>query len=204
MSTILVAGVPRSGKSTLARMIARELGMSYFPVDALVSSLGTLHPELGLTHLTSNPSEVSRILSPMLVELHSHLSYERAATVLDAYQCFPLDLHSAARANGIPITSEAAEGAGDALRVIYVGYPRALPDEKVARIRRHARTGDWNEELDDASLTRIVERYITESRAIAEQCAALSWEFVDTGDDFEGAVRATVERQRRLRRRAVD
>jgi predicted kinase len=62
----LVAGAPRSGKSTIARMIARELRMSYFPVDALVSSLGTLHPELGITHLTSNPSAVGRVLSPML------------------------------------------------------------------------------------------------------------------------------------------
>lgn len=154
MGAILIAGVPRSGKSTIARLIAHELGMSYFPVDALVSSLGTLYPELGITHLT----------------------YERTATVLDAYQCFRRDLHSAARTKGTPIASgtragaETGKEARDVLRVIYVGYPHALPEEKVARIRRYARGGDWTEELDDVSLTAIVERYVPESRAV---CRAL-------------------------------
>jgi cytidylate kinase len=33
MGTFLVARVPRSGKSTIAGMIARELSLSYFPVE---------------------------------------------------------------------------------------------------------------------------------------------------------------------------
>lgn len=189
MSTLLIAGVPRSGKSTIARRIAGGLEISYFPVDALVSSLGKLHPELGITHLTSAPDEVSTLLSPLLVELHEHLSYERAATVLDVYQCFPEDLRRAAQARGLAVAS-----GGGGFNVVYVGYPSIRPGEKVAHIRCHALPGDWSEHLDDATLTGIVDRYIAESKEIAEQCAALCWEFVDTSTNFDGVVEAAVQR----------
>jgi hypothetical protein len=56
-----------------------------------------------------------------------------------------------------------------------------------------------NVSLITSSRPAIVERYIAESTTIAVQCAKLSWEFIDTGDDFADAVSAAVERHRRLR-----
>lgn len=198
MATLLVAGVPRSGKSTIARAISRGPGFSYFPVDALVSSLGKLHPEVGITHLTDNPQTVSRALSPLVVELHTHLNYERLDVVLDAYQCFPTDVDAAIRSAGRHVVAhptdwqKAQRDTADTIGVVFVGYPSATVREKVAQIRRHAQPGDWSEDVDDASLGAIVERFVAESRLMATQCDALGWHFVDTYHDFDLAVSGAV------------
>ncbi|MFW5785760.1 MAG: hypothetical protein ACOCYC_00830 [bacterium] len=190
MASILIAGVPRSGKSTIARKVAEATGATYFPVDALVSTLGSLYPELGITHFTDDPGGVSTHLAPVLVELQGHLHYERMAVVLDAYQCFPNDLVAALKHRHLP-----PPNAGDApFGVAYVGYPHADVKSKSEEIRTHARADDWSQSLDDAALEKLVERYIRESREISAQCVELGWSFTDTSADFDTRVSAAVER----------
>jgi len=51
---ILVAGVSRSGKTSLAKKLCGHLEMSYFPLDSIISSLEKLYPENGIQHLDDN------------------------------------------------------------------------------------------------------------------------------------------------------
>ncbi len=192
MESILIAGVPRSGKSTIAQRVAEAGGATYFPVDALVSTLGSLYPELGITHYTEEPRGVSTHLAPVVVELQQHLQYEGMTVVLDAYQCFPRDLAAALKHRRLALPT--GEGAGEApFGVVYVGYPEADVKGKTRDIRAHARVEDWAQALDDAALENLVERYIRESGEIKSQCADLGWHFIDTSRSFEAVVSKAVE-----------
>ena len=192
MESILIAGVPRSGKSTIARRVAEAGGAAYFPVDALVSTLGSLYPELGITHYTEEPRGVSTHLAPVVVELEQHLQYEGMTVVLDAYQCFPRDLVAALSHRHLALPT--GEGAGEApFAVVYVGYPEADVRAKTEDIRAHGRAEDWAQALDDDALAQLVERYVRESGEIRTQCAELGWHFIDTSNDFEAVVSKAVE-----------
>lgn len=188
MSVVVIAGVPRSGKSTIARKLRRALApekeASVLPIDALVSTLGATAAELGITHLTEDVGAVSERLAPMIVELARHLEYEGGGWILDAYHCFPRDLYSAL---------EAAGRRAPGMTVSYVGYPTADVRRKRSEIRTHARPGDWTEELADADLERLVERFVSESRELERQCRETRWTFVDTSDDFEARIADVVQ-----------
>jgi chloramphenicol 3-O-phosphotransferase len=191
VSVFVIAGVPRSGKSTIARTLRRALATereaSVLPVDALVSTLGATAPDLGITHLTEDIGAVSGRLAPMIVELARHLEYEGGSWILDVYQCTPRDLRSAIAAAG---------PRAPAMTVWYVGYPSTDAAEKRRDIRTHAQQGDWTEELSDGDLERLVERFISESRELERQCREVDWEFTDTGHDFDARVADAVARLR--------
>jgi len=88
---IIIAGVPKSGKSTVSKQLQKRLNMSYLPCDSLISTLGKLHPQLGITHF-EKASVVSKKVAPFLAELIKHIEYEKEAIILDVYQLFPHDL----------------------------------------------------------------------------------------------------------------
>lgn len=174
MRSLIVTGVPRAGKSTLARRVAEARGMDYFPLDAMVSVLGSEHPDLGITHRTDDMPAVSRRLAPLVAALTRHLEYEDCPTVLDVYQCLPGDLATALQERLIPVPE-----------VVCVGYPAADPRRKLGEIRRHARPGDWTEELSDAVLEGLVQRFIRESRRMAREAEELGWQYIDLSSNFQ-------------------
>ena len=50
MKPIIICGVPRAGKSTLANALNKELGFSRIPTDPLVTAFERVYPELGIKH----------------------------------------------------------------------------------------------------------------------------------------------------------
>jgi tRNA uridine 5-carbamoylmethylation protein Kti12 len=88
---IIIAGVPRSGKSILSKYLHQQLKYNYLPFDILVSTFGKLFPETGITHF-EKAHIVSKKVAPLLFELIKHLDYEDEMMIIDLYQLFPKDL----------------------------------------------------------------------------------------------------------------
>jgi hypothetical protein len=171
-TAIVIVGVPRPGKSMIARRVSQELGLTYLPADAIVSTLGRLHPDLGITHWTEDIAAVSPRLSPVVVELIRHMRFEGVGLVLDAYQCFPADLAHAVKS----APTEAAPSL-----VVGVGYADLHVPDKVTAIRRHAAPGDWTENLSHAELARLVRRFVAESERFRSETRVLGSPFFNTG-----------------------
>ncbi len=67
MNHIIIAGVPRSGKSTIAKRAANLLNINYFPFDSLVSTImGNLYPEQGITHYEDSQLVSKRVMPVIL------------------------------------------------------------------------------------------------------------------------------------------
>lgn len=166
---ILIAGVSRSGKTTLAHKLCRRFGMSYFPLDPIVSTLENLYPDMGIQHLDDN-LEFSKQLAVFIAEFKRHLEYEDLDMVVDTYQLFPDDYVEVLLERAFPI--------------VYLGYPHILAEDKLLDIRKYQRKKDWTQDVDDHQMIPILIQYIAESKVMQSQCLDHRLPFFDTGTDF--------------------
>lgn len=169
---LLIAGVSRSGKTTIAKHICRKYGLNYVPCDSIISTLEELYPETGIRHLDNN-IEFSPKLAKFITSLIRHMHYEDIDAVMDTYQLFPREYHNLIAPSHIPI--------------IYLGYPKLTAKEKLQDIRNHQRGKDWTQSIDDTEMVKILQQFISESNIMYEQCREYHIPFFDTGTSFEEA-----------------
>lgn len=167
---IIIAGVPRSGKSTLAKRLCAAQMASYFPMDSVVSTFGRLFPETGITHYDASHERACRAFKPFFCEFLKHLDYEDFEFVADVYHLLP--------------DGAVSEGLTERYAVLFLGYPSADCAEKCSRIRADARENDWTTSLNDPKLEEVVHRFIEESLGLKAACERLGIRFVDTGNRF--------------------
>ena len=105
---IILAGIPRSGKSTVGKKISGKHKYSYLPFDSFVSTFNKIYPELGITHY-DDYKVVSKKIAPFLKELINHLNYEELSMVIDIYQLTPDDV----KKNELDKVS----------KIVFFGYP---------------------------------------------------------------------------------
>ena len=177
MKNIIIAGVPRSGKSTLARRLSSGLGFSICPADAIVSTFGKIFPEHGISHFESNHGKACDAFHDFLIEYLHHLDYEDIPFVVDVYHAMP---HSLADLR-------------ETYAVVFMGYPSAALQEKCSHVRQYARPKDWTEGLSDDQLSVAVQRFVDESKMIQKACSEMGIPFVDTGAGFDQAIQSAFE-----------
>jgi len=170
MKNVIIAGVSRAGKSTLAKKIAKDYQMSYIPFDSIVSTLEELYPQTGISHQDEN-IEMSKSIAVFLKGFMKHLEYEDINYVLDLYQVFPSDIKDLFKA--------------DTHILIYLGYPYLCAEDKLIHVRKHAREKDWTNRVEDAEMIRILDLFIKESKLMENQCKKEHVDFFDTGELFE-------------------
>lgn len=170
MKNIIIAGVSRAGKSTLAKKIAKKYDMTYIPFDSIVSTLETLYPDIGIAHADEN-IEMSKKISVFLKEYISHLEYEDINYVLDLYQVYPSDLMKICD--------------GDTHEMIYLGYSSLSASEKLVDIRKYSREKDWTRRTLDEEMLKILNLFISESCRMEQQCKDEGILFFNTGENFE-------------------
>lgn len=181
MRHVLIGGVPRSGKTTLALALHAENGYSRVPVDSILAAMATGAP--GWTSPQPNKltdPRMERFYGRLLAEIAKE---DRLRYVLDS--CYlTVDLLRKAAASG-------------KFEVMVLGYPDLAPEEKVRAIRAYASTGDcWLHArgLDGPSVQRMARYWIVTSRRQAIACERKAVPFIDTGVRFDRAIRAGLER----------
>lgn len=172
MKNVIIAGVPRSGKSLLAHRLRERLHYSHFPLDAIVSTFGKVFPEHGISHYEKDHVKMCNSFKPFLFELLRHLEYEDINFIADTYHIKPADLPD------FPSLKK--------YKIIFLGYPSVSAQDKCVGIRRYARAGDWTNELSDKQLESLVQCYIEESKLLQESCEKTDIRFVDTSRDLTG------------------
>jgi hypothetical protein len=177
MKNIIIAGVPRSGKTILAKCMNEEHGFSIYSADAIVSTFGKIIPEHGISHFENDHGKACEAFHDFLRELLHQLEYEDIPFIFESYHVMPHSL--------VDLT--------DAYSIVFMGYPSVVPAEKCDDIRRHARPKDWTQDLSDDQLCELIQRFIDESKILDTACSKLDIPFIDTGAEFEHAVRSAAE-----------
>lgn len=175
MTSIILSGSSRSGKTTLARRLQKELGYSLISGDALICTFEAIYPQLGITH-DGDHDTICRTWENFIVVYINHLTqYEDIPFILDTFHLMPeqvarLKLH-------------------EKYIVRFLGYPDLTAQEKLDAIRTYKTDHyDWTDERSDPNLLQDVTTFVRRSKDIMTQCALLGLPFINTSQDFENRI----------------
>lgn len=167
MKHLIVAGVPRAGKSTLSRRIAREFGWQHISMDSIIAGFEQCFPETGVdTGIAVNagkPSmEIFRIISgkmaPFLRAMTSEEEYDRenGPMVIDMYQLLPEDY----------VNYLDPKTCG----ILYLVTGDVSPEERFVIQKKFDTPKDYTYSLTDEERMEGCQYLVEQSRLIREQC----------------------------------
>ena len=99
-NNIIIAGVPRAGKSTISNMLSRKFGYQHVSMDSIVAGIESVFPELGIKWWPSshdesenmerffNASEKLALFIKAMLESEEYDEFE-PGMVVDVYQLLP-------------------------------------------------------------------------------------------------------------------
>lgn len=95
---MIIAGVPRAGKSTVSKMIAHKLGYQHISMDSIIAGIEKTFPETKVnTHATVGCEEnlryISSKMAPFIKAMMASGEYDECdyGMVIDMYQILPED-----------------------------------------------------------------------------------------------------------------
>lgn len=182
MKHLIIAGVPRAGKSTLSRQAAKAFGWQHVSMDAIIAGFEQCFPETGVdTGLNVNagkPSlEILRIISgkmaPFLRAMTSPEEYDHqnGPMVIDMYQLLPEDYVKAALSSQCDI--------------LYLLTGDVSPQERFAIQKKYDTPEDYTFGLSDEERMEGCQELVSQSRLIREQCRQYGLRYYETARDRE-------------------
>lgn len=95
---IIIAGVPRAGKSTVSKMIAHKYGYQHISMDSVLAGIEKTFPETGIdtdaaVEPCANVEYISSKMAPFLRAMMDSGEYDECdyGMVIDIYQLLPRD-----------------------------------------------------------------------------------------------------------------
>lgn len=170
MKNIFIAGVAKSGKSTIANRINHNNIYNHIPLDYFASSLKHNFPETKITSSVVIDRNSSKRLSLLLSRVIEIIDNTDELFIIDSAHILPKDI--------IKYLNK------DKWDVYYVGYPSITKEEKIKIIRKFEEDTDWTFKRDDEELLKILEELIILSNEIEKDCNELNIKFIDTSNDF--------------------
>ncbi len=95
---IIIAGVPRAGKSTASQMIAKQMGFQHISMDSIIAGIEKVFPETKIdTAALVDPQEnlefISSKIAPFIKAMMNSGEYDECdyGVVIDIFQLLPKD-----------------------------------------------------------------------------------------------------------------
>ena len=93
---IIIAGVPRSGKSTISQMISKNFGYQHISMDSIIAGIESVFPETGIdsdanTDLQRNIQYISSKMALFIRAMMDSGEYDECdyGMVIDIFQLLP-------------------------------------------------------------------------------------------------------------------
>jgi len=97
-NNIIIAGVPRAGKSTVSNLISKTYGFHHISMDSIIAGFERCFPELGINTYADMPSidilfHISKKIAPFINAMMESGEYDEFGNgaVFDVYQLLPED-----------------------------------------------------------------------------------------------------------------
>ena len=182
MKHLIIAGVPRSGKSTLSRRAGRALGWQHVCMDAIIAGFERCFPETGIdTGLSVNKNKssmdilhiISGRIGPFLRAMTDPEEYDQknGPMVIDMYQLLPEDY--------------VRSGLSATCRVLYLLTGDVTPRERFDIQKEFDTPEDYTYSLSDEDRMEGCEYLVEQSQLIRAQCEAHGLPFYETARNRE-------------------
>lgn len=175
MKNIVIAGVPRAGKSTLSKILAEELeNYHLINLDAVRNGFGDIFPELDINDMggKNNTVEFPRFVSRMIY-WNQKILKNKFSYIIDGCQILP----------------EVAEELFPDSIIIYLGHGNRGPQEILENIRKNDTPDEYSYHRSDERMLDSINRNIEFDKDLQEKCELYKIKYIDTFDDREKKLR---------------
>lgn len=175
---IMIAGVPRAGKSTVSQMIAKQYGYQHISMDSIIAGIEKVFPETGIdTRLEdfehTNTAYISSRIAPFIRTMMNSGEYDECGygMVIDICQLMPEDFVKY-------IDSEICD-------VFYFLTSDVTPEERFAILKQYDRPKDYTYFSSDDENRKECDSIVKLSKVMREQCEEYQLPFYETSRDRE-------------------
>ena len=170
MKHIFIGGVAKSGKSTLAEKLCQNKNYNHIPLDYFASSLKHNFPETKITSNVIINEESSKNLSLLLSRVINIMNDKEEPFIIDSAHILPKHIMEYMDLNKWDI--------------YFIGYPNITKEDKFNILRKYDKETDWTRKRTDEELLNTLDKLVTLSKQIEQECLELNIPFIDTSKDL--------------------
>ena len=165
---IIIAGVPRAGKTTVCSKLAHSLKYQHLAMDAVMIAFEEGLPEAGIFHtdrwdfLKTSEQIIKFVARMARTGNYDKFDYRLA---LDLYHITPKDYFE-------NVDRECCD-------IYFLGYPNISVEEKLNGIRKFDTEYDWTSKRDDEIVSEHIKDYIEISKFFEAECEKYQLPFID-------------------------
>ncbi len=177
-NNIIIAGVPRAGKSTISQILSKRFGFQHISMDSIIAGFEKCFPETGVnTYCGLSSLDTLKLISGKMAPFvramidSKHYDEFEPGMIFDMYQLLPQDYEIYLRdAN---------------CQVFYFLTSDVTPQERVEIQRKYDTPKDYTFNRSDDELLEGAEYIVEQSLIMKEQCEKLSIPFYETARNRE-------------------
>lgn len=184
---IIIAGVPRAGKSTISKRIAKEKGYQHISMDSILAGIEKVFPETkvhtdSLEDVMNNFNFISSKVAPFIRAMMDSGEYDECdyGVVIDVHQLTPCDYLKY-------ITDEKSD-------VYFIITPDITPEERFHILKQHDTPDDYTYFHSDEENRKDCKGIVEISNWLKKQCIECDLPFVDTTYNRENVINEFMNR----------
>jgi hypothetical protein len=176
-NNIIIAGVPRAGKSTMSNMLSRKFGYQHVSMDAIIGGIEVVFPELNIKWWPCESSDInvlrnaSRKVTLLIKAMLESEEYDefKPGMVADVVQILP--------------EHYVEYLVGKNCEIVYFLTSDVTPEERFAIHRKHDTEQDYTFEFSDEQMRSHCTFVVERSRLLKEQCIKYELPYFETTKD---------------------
>lgn len=185
-NNIIIAGVPRAGKSTVSHLLSKKYGYQHISMDSIIAGFEKCFPETGVnTYQGLSSLETLRVISckmaPFVRAMLDSSEYDEfePGMVLDMYQLLPEDYDRHIR--------------GANCEIAYFITSDVSPEERFLIQKKYDTEKDYSFYKSDEELREGAECIVEQSIIMRKQCEQLGLKYYETATEREQNIQRFLE-----------
>lgn len=185
-NNIIIAGVPRAGKSTISHQLSKRYGYQHISMDSIIAGFEKCFPETGVNTYAGLSSMdtlhmISGKMAPFIRAMLDSSEYDEfePGMVLDMYQLLPADY------------MKYIHGAN--CEIFYLITSDVTPEERLAIQKKYDTEKDYSFYKFKEELREGAGYIVEQSIYIKEQCQKYGLPYFETARDRENTFRRFLE-----------
>ena len=185
-NNIIIAGVPRAGKSTVSHLLSKQYGYQHISMDSIIAGFEKCFPETGVnTYQGLSSLETLRVISskmaPFVRAMLDSAEYDEfePGMVLDMYQLLPEDYDKYIR--------------GANCEIAYFITSDVSPEERFLIQKKYDTEKDYSFYKSDEELLEGAECIVEQSIMMRKQCEQSGLKYYETARDREKSIQRFLE-----------
>jgi hypothetical protein len=177
----LLGGIPRAGKSIIARKMLWETKTPYFSLDYLMMGLANGVPQLGVDPFAPLNTTGEK-LWPLVKEMCVSIINIGVDYVIEGAQLLPR------------LVNELLLLYPSGVKACFIGYAGISPHQKLTDIRNYrGLPNDWANVYSDEEILAGIHILIHESKILGVECARLNIPYFDSSTGFNETMELVID-----------